>query len=150
MRNHSRFIPGEEIEAVARWSFSAVDTTSLLLAAESDALRKAEDQTRDETVRQEGYALGFSEGFTQGQARALAVRVLGEPVFGFQPGAGLTLRKAFGESLRVAFLAYRVIPRLVFGPAPRVGPRRQQLRPGIHRAEAPLLDRFDLFAGTEP
>ncbi len=68
MRNLSRFIPGEEIDAVSQWSFGAVDTDSRLLAAkaqeEQDALRRA----RDEVVRQEA----FAEGFAQGRARAMA------------------------------------------------------------------------------
>lgn len=70
MRNYSRFIPGEEIEAVEQWSFNAVDTRSQLLAARTDARRRAEDQTRDEAIRQESHAQGFAEGFAQGQARA--------------------------------------------------------------------------------
>ena len=35
MRNLSRFIPGEEIDAVSQWNFSAVDTDALLLAAKA-------------------------------------------------------------------------------------------------------------------
>ncbi|MBP6849997.1 MAG: flagellar assembly protein FliH [Rhodoferax sp.] len=68
MRNISRFIPGEEIDAVSQWNFGAVDTDARLLAAkaqdEQDALRRA----RDEVVRQEA----FAEGFAQGRARAMA------------------------------------------------------------------------------
>ena len=70
MRNHSRFIPGEELDAVSQWNFGAVDTASLLLASQSKVRQLAEDQARDVALRQEGHALGFAEGFAQGQARA--------------------------------------------------------------------------------
>jgi len=75
MRNLSRFIPGEEIAAVSQWNFSAVDTQSLLLAAQAmaqqqateRALALARDEERDEVVRQQAYA----EGFAQGKASVL-------------------------------------------------------------------------------
>ncbi len=70
MRNTSRFIPGEEIKVVSQWDFRAVDTTSLLLAAESQARRQVEDKERDDALRQASRAQGFAEGFAQGQARA--------------------------------------------------------------------------------
>lgn len=70
MRNHSRFIPGEEIDAVSQWSFDAVDTASLLLAAQDKARQDAQDKTHDDTLRQQSHAQGFAEGFAQGQARA--------------------------------------------------------------------------------
>ena len=70
MRNHSRFIPGEEIDAVSQWNFGAVDTASLLLAAQSREREQIEDKARDDVLRQESHALGFAEGFAQGQARA--------------------------------------------------------------------------------
>jgi len=67
MRNDSRFIPGEEIAAVAQWNFAAVDTASLKLAAQARAQQDARDQARDATLRQEAYA----EGFAQGHAHAI-------------------------------------------------------------------------------
>ena len=67
MRNFNRFIPGEEVGAVAQWDFAAVDTASLLLAAQMQAREAAADQTRSEAARQEGYA----QGFAQAQAQAL-------------------------------------------------------------------------------
>ena len=70
MRKTSRFIPGEEIKVVSQWDFRAVDTTSLLLAAESRARRQVEDKERDDALRQASHAQGFAEGFAQGQARA--------------------------------------------------------------------------------
>ena len=65
MRNYSRFIPGEEIDAVEQWSFGAVDTASLLLAAQGKAREEVVDQLREDALKQEGYA----EGFVQGQAQ---------------------------------------------------------------------------------
>lgn len=66
MRNYSRFIPGEEIGAVEQWSFGAVDTASILLAAQVKAREDASDQAKNNEIRQQGYA----EGFAQGQAQA--------------------------------------------------------------------------------
>lgn len=65
MRNYTRFIPGEEIGAVEQWNFSAVDTASLLLAAQAKVREEASDQVKLEALRQEG----FAEGFVQGQAQ---------------------------------------------------------------------------------
>lgn len=65
MRNYSRFIPGEEIDAVEQWSFGAVDTASILMAAQAKEREEASDQVRNEAFKQEGYA----EGFVQGQAQ---------------------------------------------------------------------------------
>lgn len=74
MRHLSRFIPGEEIDAVARWDFGDVDADLLQLQADARARADAEaqarqaqrDAERDEVVRQQAYA----EGFAQGQATA--------------------------------------------------------------------------------
>lgn len=66
MRNFTRFIPGEEIGAVAQWDFAAVDTASILLAAQAQAREAAAERGRDDAVRQEGYA----QGFAQAQAQA--------------------------------------------------------------------------------
>jgi flagellar assembly protein FliH len=66
MRNYSRFVPGEEIDAVEQWSFGAVDTASLLLAAQVKARERAADLVKDDVLKQEGYA----EGFVQGHAQA--------------------------------------------------------------------------------
>lgn len=67
MRTPSRFIPGEEINAVAQWDFAAVDTHSLRAAAQAQVYQQARDMERDEVLRQEGYA----QGFIQGQAHAV-------------------------------------------------------------------------------
>lgn len=65
MRNYTRFIPDEEVGTVEQWSFGAVDTASLLLAAQVKLREEAVDQARLDEIRQEGYA----EGFVQGQAQ---------------------------------------------------------------------------------
>lgn len=62
MRNYLRFIPGEEIDAVEQWNFAAVDTASLLLAAQIKVRDEAADQSKNEACRQEGYAEGFAQG----------------------------------------------------------------------------------------
>ena len=67
MRNLSRFIPGEEIEAVSQWSFGAVDSDALLLAAKGRDEQEVSSRLRDEAARQVGYA----QGFEQGRAQAL-------------------------------------------------------------------------------
>lgn len=66
MRNYSRFIPGEEIDAVEQWNFAAVDTASLLLAAQVKVRDEAAEESKQEACRQAGYV----EGFAQGRAQA--------------------------------------------------------------------------------
>lgn len=63
MREISRFIPGEEIDAVAPWSFGAV-ASNVTRAMDR---RAAADQASAQAMRQEGYV----EGFAQGQAHAV-------------------------------------------------------------------------------
>lgn len=70
MRNYSRFIPGEEIDAVEQWSFGAVDTASLLLAAQVKVRDEALDQVKSEAIKQEGYAEGFAQGHAQATLEA--------------------------------------------------------------------------------
>ena len=65
MTNYTRFIPGEEIGAVEQWNFGAVDTASLLLAAQVKARESAAGRVSDEALRQEGYAEGFAQGHAQ-------------------------------------------------------------------------------------
>lgn len=69
-RSNNRFIPGEEIGAVVDWNFSAVDQSSVRFAAKLKAQAMAEEQARDEEVRQAGYSEGYAQGFTQGHAQA--------------------------------------------------------------------------------
>lgn len=70
MRDNTRFIPGEAIDAFAQWDFGAIDTASLRLAAESQARQLVESQERDDALQKTSHAQGFAEGFAQGQARA--------------------------------------------------------------------------------
>jgi flagellar assembly protein FliH len=70
MRNYSRFIPGEEIDAVEQWNFAAVDTASLLLAAQVKVRDEAAEESKQEACRQEGYAEGFAHGRAQATVEA--------------------------------------------------------------------------------
>ena len=70
MRNYSRFIPGEEIDAVEQWNFAAVDTASLLLAAQVKVRDDAADESKQEVCRQAGYADGFAQGRAQATVEA--------------------------------------------------------------------------------
>lgn len=64
MRNYTRFIPGEEIDAVAQWRFGDVDAASILLQEQG---REREVDEQAQIQRQQGYA----EGFVQGHAQAM-------------------------------------------------------------------------------
>jgi flagellar assembly protein FliH len=70
-RTLTRFIPGEEIADVARWSFGSVDTEALERAAQAQEAHERfvyeRDLARDAQVREQGYA----EGFAQGRAHAI-------------------------------------------------------------------------------
>lgn len=96
MRNDARFIPGEEIEAVAQWNFGAVDTTSLLLAAQARAEQETRDRGRDEELRQEAYA----QGFAQGHAHALVQAE--QQVHDFTIGQGEQAARNFAALLESA------------------------------------------------
>lgn len=65
MRNYSKFIPGEEISTFEQWDFGAVDTASLLLAAQVKAREEASDVVKNDAIRQAGYAEGFAQGHAQ-------------------------------------------------------------------------------------
>ena len=62
MKNYTRFIPGDEIDDVAQWRFSSVDSASGNPAAQLKARDNKSDPAHTETVRQEGYAEGFAQG----------------------------------------------------------------------------------------
>lgn len=96
MRNYSRFIPGEEIGAVEQWSFGAVDTASVLLAAQLKAREDASDQVKNNEIRQQGYA----EGFAQGQAKATleAQRLMSDFVANQGRQAGQNFAKLFASA----------------------------------------------------
>lgn len=66
MRNYSRFIPGEEIDAVEQWSFVAIDTAAQLLAAKMKALEEANEQAKYLELEEQGYKSGYKSGFEAG------------------------------------------------------------------------------------
>ncbi len=68
MRQTTRFIPGEEIDAVARWSFADVDAAAMLLEQQA---REREANEQIDAARQQFHAQGYAEGFVQGRAQAL-------------------------------------------------------------------------------
>lgn len=68
MRSTSRFIPGEEIDAVAQWRFGDVDAAAMLVEQQE---RDRESSAQINAIRQQFHAEGYSEGFVQGRAQAL-------------------------------------------------------------------------------
>lgn len=62
MRNYARFIPGEEIDAIAQWRFGDVD-----LNAAAQSTLEPEQTQKEQALHQQGYA----EGFVQGRAQAM-------------------------------------------------------------------------------
>ncbi len=70
MRNYSRFIPGEEIDAVEHWSFGALDTAAQMLAAQVKARESQEDDAKSDVERQQSYQTGYIDGLVQGRAQA--------------------------------------------------------------------------------
>lgn len=70
MRDYTRFIPGEEIDAVARWDFQAVDTASILLAQQAKIREDASEKAHADVLRQEGFADGFAQGLAQATLEA--------------------------------------------------------------------------------
>jgi flagellar assembly protein FliH len=72
MRNYTRFIPGEEIEAVEQWRFGAINTASQILAAQVKAREAEQQAVQQESVRENGFQAGFVSGVAQGRAEAEA------------------------------------------------------------------------------
>ena len=70
MRDYTRFIPGEEIDAVAHWDFGAVDTASIQLARQAKEREDASEKALHDAVRQEGFADGFAQGMAQARLEA--------------------------------------------------------------------------------
>ncbi len=68
MRATSRFIPGDEIDAVSRWSCADVDAAAMLLEQQ---VRERELNEHVESARQQAHAQGYAEGFQQGRAQTL-------------------------------------------------------------------------------
>lgn len=75
MHSLSRFIPGEEIDAVSRWQFGDVDEDLLQRQAQAQARllaqAQAEQAERDARREQEVHQQGYAEGFEQGRAAAM-------------------------------------------------------------------------------
>lgn len=72
MRNYSRFIPGEEIDAVEQWEFGSIDTAAQLLAAQVKAREVEETAEQTESQMQEVYQDGYAAGVEQGKLQAQA------------------------------------------------------------------------------
>lgn len=68
MRTTTRFIPGDEIGAVSRWSFADVDAAAMLMEEQG---RERELNEQLATVRQQFHAEGYADGFQQGRAQTL-------------------------------------------------------------------------------
>ena len=96
MRTLSRFIPGEEIDAVSQWSFSAVDTDALRLAAKAREEQEVLQRARDEVVRQEAYAAGIAQG------RLLAMADADKRVRDYAEGQGQTAAQRFAQLIESA------------------------------------------------
>jgi flagellar assembly protein FliH len=96
MRTLSRFIPGEEIEAVSQWNFGAVDTDALRLAAKVRDEQEALNLVRDEAVRQEAYAKGFEQG------RAHAMVDAEQRLRDYAAGQGLDAARRFASLIESA------------------------------------------------
>lgn len=96
MRTLSRFIPGEEIDAVSQWNFSAVDTDALRLAAKAREEQETLRLARDEVVRQEAYAAGIAQGRVQAMADA------DQRVRDYAEGQGQTAAQRFAQLIESA------------------------------------------------
>lgn len=68
MRNTTRFIPGEDIDAVSQWRFGDVDAAAMLVEQQE---RDKESSAQINAIRQQFHAEGYAEGFVQGRAQAL-------------------------------------------------------------------------------
>lgn len=76
MRNYTRFIPGEEIDAVEQWRFGSIDTAEQMRVAQAQAQAQAlaseQDSIERESALQDSYQAGYAAGVAQGQAQAQA------------------------------------------------------------------------------
>lgn len=64
-RTTSRFISGENLGAVADWTFGAVDQASVRFAAKVKAQELAEEKVKDSVAREAGFADGYAQGHAQ-------------------------------------------------------------------------------------
>jgi flagellar assembly protein FliH len=67
MKNLSRFIPGEKIDAVSQWNFDAMGAAALLLEQQARERERAEAEAREALIRQ----AAFAEGMEEGRVRAM-------------------------------------------------------------------------------
>ena len=107
MRNYTRFIPGEEIGAVEPWSFGAVDTRAVLLAAQVKVQQASAERAQDEALRQEA----FAQGFEQGRAHAVveAQRQMADFVTQQGQGAGQQMARLFEQAQAQLALAEQTL-----------------------------------------
>ena len=107
MRNYTRFIPGEEIGAVEPWSFGAVDTRAVLLAAQVKVQQASAERAQDEALRQEA----FGQGFEQGRAHAVveAQRQMADFVTQQGQGAGQQMARLFEQAQAQLALAEQTL-----------------------------------------
>lgn len=97
MRNFTRFIPGEEINAVASWQFADVDAAAVLLKQQAGA---SEEDERTASIRQQSHAQGYTEGFVQGQAQALLE--VQKQINEFMQGKGREAAQQLGDLIETA------------------------------------------------
>ena len=109
MRNYTRFIPGEEVDTVERWNFGAVDSASILRAAQAKAHNEASDQVKDDALKQQSYAEGFAQG--QAQATLEAQRQLGDYMANQGREAAQNFAKLFASAQTQLDDAEQVIAR---------------------------------------
>ena len=64
-RTTNRFISGENLGAVADWTFSAVDQASVRFAEKVKAQELAEEKVRESVARESGFADGYAQGHAQ-------------------------------------------------------------------------------------
>lgn len=100
MRNYDRFIPGEEIDAVKQWNFTAIDTAAQLLAAQVQAREAQEEADQLALTREQGFAQGFAQGVEQGrkQAQADLERQMSEFMATQAQAAGERLQQLFNSA----------------------------------------------------
>jgi len=107
MRNYTRFIPGEEIGAVEPWSFGAVDTRAVLLAAQVKVQQASAERAQDEALRQEAFAQGFEQGRTH--AVVEAQRQMADFVTQQGQGAGQQMARLFEQAQAQLALAEQTL-----------------------------------------
>jgi flagellar assembly protein FliH len=153
MRNYTRFIPGEEIGAVEQWSFGAVDTASLLLAAQEKERVAATEQAHsdavevtNEAIRQEGYADGFAQGHAQ--ATLESQRQINDFIANQGQEAGENFARLFASAQAQLAEAEQVIARGVLELACEMARQvlRQELTVNPNALQAVIREAMGLLA----